>query len=68
MKYYYDFDMKRTFTTEELKKAYEENKNHYEYGDFDGFLEVEGQYMDEISEELFDTLRKQEKERKKLWK
>ena len=56
MKYYYDFDMDKTFTTEQLKKEYEKHKNNYEYGDFDGFLEVEGQYMDEISEEVYKAL------------
>lgn len=60
MKYYYDFDMKKTFTTKELKEAYEENKKHYEYGDFDGFLEVEGAFMDEISEEIYNALNKKE--------
>lgn len=60
MRYYYDFDMAKTFTEKELKQAYEENKNHYEYGDFDGFLEVEGAYMDEISEEVFESIRQEE--------
>lgn len=66
MKYYYDFDMQKTFTTEEMKEAYEEHKKAYEYGDFEGFLEVEGAYMDEISEEIFNILRKQEQEREKV--
>lgn len=61
MKYYYDFDMNKTFTEEELKKEYEGAKNYYEYVDFDGFLEVEGVFMDEISEEIYDAINEKEK-------
>lgn len=61
MKYYYDFDMGKTFTEEELKQEYEKVKDEYEYGDFDGFLEVESQYMDEITEAVFTSLREKEK-------
>lgn len=57
MKYYYDFDLGKTFTEEELKKEYEKVKDAYEYGDFGGFIEVESQYMDEVSEEVFEVLR-----------
>ena len=61
MKYYYDFDMGKTFTEEELKKEYEKVKDEYEYGDFDGFIKVESQYMDEITEAVFTSLREKEK-------
>ena len=66
MKYYYDFDMGKTFTEEELKKEYEKAKDEYEYGNFDGFIEVESQYMDEISEEVFEVLREREQAEKTL--
>lgn len=61
MKYYYDFDMGKTFTEEELKQEYEKVKQQYEYGDFEGFIEIESQYMDEVSEEVFTSLREKEK-------
>lgn len=60
MKYYYDFDMGKTFTEEELKQEYEKVKEKYEYGDFEGFIEIESQYMDEISENVFTSLREKE--------
>lgn len=66
MKYYYDFDMKKTFTEEELKRAYEEIKNDTSYCDFEDFIQCEKTYMDEISEELFESIR-QEEEKKETY-